>query len=107
MHREFITPTERFDRHAPEHQHFIFEGMEWPATREDLVNFANEAELDVDTLNLVRSLPDRTYDSVDDVWRSIGEASRRFGVGARGGGTPRDDIGKQATVRKSGKVNRP
>jgi len=52
--------------------------------------------LDVDTLNLVRALPDREFVDRNDVWRAIGEATRGFGLGLRHEGTPRDDIGKQA-----------
>ena len=55
----------------------------------------------------IRALPDREYLSQDDVWRAIGEATRKFGVGMRNIGTPRDNIGKQATVEADGHVNQP
>lgn len=98
---------DRFEPRQAEHEHFIFEGVEFPTTKEELVAIATDGEVDPDRLNLIRALPDREYVSRDDVWRAIGEASRRFGVGMRNIGTPRDDIGKQATVDADGHVNRP
>lgn len=89
--------VDRFNPRQPEHDHFVFEGIDFPATREDLIRYVTDAESDRDVQNLVRSLPDRTYSSRDDVWRSIGEATRMLGGGMRNVGTPRDDIGKQAT----------
>lgn len=91
----------------PEHEHFLFEGMEFPATREELVRYATDAEVDVDRQNLIRSLPDRVYEDRESVWRAMGEAARRFGVGLRDEGTPRDDIGKQATVVDEDHVRHP
>jgi hypothetical protein len=104
-HHELM-PEDRFQRHDPMKQHFIFEGLDFPATKNDLVEFVTDAESDQDTLNLVRSLPDREYLSRDDIWRAIGEATRVFGGGGRNIGQPRDDIGKQSTTTESG-VNHP
>ena len=100
MHKD-LAPDRRFFRHRAEHEHFIFEGIEYPASREDLVEFATDAEIDPDVLNLVRGLPDREYLDQNDVWRAIGEASRRFGIG-RSDGDQRDDIGKQHTTSEEG-----
>jgi hypothetical protein len=97
------------DRDDPAHQHFIFEGVTFPTSRAELVAFATDASLDRDIINLMNALPEREYVSAHDVWRAIGEATRRFGLGTyRGGvGVARDDIGKQATVAADGHVNRP
>jgi hypothetical protein len=104
-HHEMF-PEDRFTRHDPMKQHFIFEGLDFPVQKADLVEFVTDAEYDQDTLNLIRALPDREYMSQDDVWRSIGEATRVFGGGGRNIGVPRDNIGKQATAGSEG-VNRP
>lgn len=98
VHKD-ISSRESLFHHTPEHDHFLFEGLEFPADRERLVRFVTDAESDADTQNLIRSLPDRVYENQDDVWRSIGEASRRFGVGGRDLGQERDDLGKQMTAR--------
>jgi hypothetical protein len=100
MHRETI--PERPWPQRVDHDHFIFEGMTFPATREDLVSFATDAELDRNTLNLVRSLPDRTFESTTDIWRSIGEGTR---VMLGGEGSPRDDIGKEAVLNGEGMLH--
>lgn len=95
-HKEIINHREPRARH--EHLHFIFEGLEFPVDREELVRYVTDSEADIETQNLVRSLPDREYQGVDDVWRAMGEATRMLGGGARNLGSPRDDIGKQHTT---------
>ncbi|MFM2153530.1 MAG: hypothetical protein RL199_1965 [Pseudomonadota bacterium] len=95
-HRE-VVPDEAFAPHQPTHNRFLFEGVAYPTDKQDLVEFATDAAFDIDTLNLVRALPDREYLSRDDVWRAWGEACRKVGGGARNLGTPRDDIGREAT----------
>lgn len=104
MHRD-VAPDRRFMRSKTEHEHFLFEGIEYPTNKEELVEFATDALNDPDVLNLIRALPDREYLDRDDIWRAMGEASRRFGVG-RDDGDQRDDIGKQWTVTEEG-VRRP
>lgn len=96
------TSEQNYNHRQPTHDHFLFEGLEFPALKQDLVDFATDAlTLDVDTMNVVRALPDRTYTSRNDIWRAWGEAARRFGSGALNLGQPRDDIGKQATDPKA------
>lgn len=93
MHREVIPMGKKENLQTSEHQHFLFEGIDYPATRQELIDFATDGELDADTLNLVRSLPDRDYMNRDDIWRSMAEATRVFAGNSRTG-SPRDDIGK-------------
>ena len=95
-HRE-VVPDEAFAPHQPTHHHFLFEGVTYPTDKQDLVDFATDAELDVDTLNLVRALPDREFFSRDDIWRAWAEAMRKVAGGARTLGRPRDDLGVAAT----------
>jgi hypothetical protein len=100
-----MIPEDKERRHDPVHQHFLFEGMDFPATKEDLVDFATEASnaaSDTDTLNLIRALPDRDYLNKEDVWRAVGEATRVLANGGRKIGAPRDDIGKQITDNGNG-----
>lgn len=106
MHRELPSDDLRFQKQT-EHQHFIFEGIEYPVSRADLIEIAADAEYDPDTLNLVRSLPERIFTSRDDIWRSIGEATRRLAGGGNAGGAPRDDLGKQASLDDDGTFHRP
>lgn len=92
-HREVVQDA-YLNHRQPEHDHFLFEGVDYPATKQELVDFASDTAIDADTMNLVRSLPDRTFENRDDVWRGWSEAMRVFG-GA--GGEPRDNMGKQKT----------
>jgi hypothetical protein len=96
MHREIVSDLV-FNPREPEHDHFVFEGIDYPATKADLVDFIQSGSIDPDSINLIASLPDRTFTSRDDIWRAMAEATRRFGSGGRNLGTPRDDMGKQAT----------
>lgn len=97
VHKD-ISFKETLFHHVPEHMHFLFEGLEFPADRQRLVRYVTDAESDADTQNLIRALPDKVYQDQDEVWRSIGEATRRLGVGGRDVGPARDDIGKEATA---------
>lgn len=89
MHREPV-PREQWPSRA-HHEHFILEGASFPTTKDDLVDFVTEAEPDLDTLNLVRALPNRVYTDRNDVWRAISEGTR---VMMGSAGSPRDDLGK-------------
>lgn len=95
-----VGPDGAFQHRQNEHSHFLFEGIDYPATRQDLVDFATDGHADPDVLNLVRSLPDHSYGSRDEIWRAWAEAMRRSGGGARNLGEPRDDLGKQAAVSR-------
>ncbi|MFO7155065.1 MAG: DUF2795 domain-containing protein [Pseudomonadota bacterium] len=73
----------------------ILRRVEYPATREDLVQAAADEEAPAETINFLRSLPDRTYESPEDALRYFAEAEARFGVtGVRLG---RGDLGKETT----------
>lgn len=109
MHRDLASDRlfdRRFVRPQTSHEHFMLEGITYPASRDRIVSFVSDSALDPDTLNLVRSLPDREYLSHDDVWRAIGEATRRLGLG-RSDGQGRDDLGKEATGEEEGEIREP
>ncbi len=73
----------------------LFE-VEYPIARDDLVTAAAEAGAPVDAINFLRSLPDRVYQSPQDVQRQFAEADARFGLFRRDV-RHRGDIGKEAT----------
>ena len=81
-HRE-IPRDGQLNHRQPEHSHFLFEGVDYPVSRDELVELATASGFDVDVQNLVRALPDRDYLSRDEIWRSLAEARRRLGMGAR------------------------
>jgi hypothetical protein len=47
-------------------------GVDYPAKRDDLVAAAERNGADKDTLELVRNLPDRTYEGPSGVSKEIG-----------------------------------
>jgi uncharacterized protein DUF2795 len=47
-------------------------GVDYPAKRDDLVRAAEKNGADSDTLDVVRRLPDRTYDGPSGVSKEIG-----------------------------------
>jgi hypothetical protein len=73
----------------------ILFSVEYPISREDLVQAAEEAELDRDGINFLRGLPDRIYTSPIDVERQFAEAGARFGMGTSDV-RHRENIGKDA-----------
>jgi hypothetical protein len=96
------TRDDDLNHRQPEHSHFLFEGVEFPVTKQELVELVTASQPDVDLMNLVRALPDHDYGSRDEIWRAWAEAQRRFGSGARNLGAPRDNLGHQATNDRGG-----
>ena len=47
-------------------------GVDYPAKRDDLVRAAEKNGADSDTLDIVRRLPDRTYEGPSGVSKEIG-----------------------------------
>ncbi len=58
----------------------ILFAVEYPITRDELAAAAAEAGAPADAINFLRSLPDRTYLSREEVLREFGEADARFGL---------------------------
>ncbi len=75
--------------------------VEYPISRDELVVAAAEAGSPADAINFLRSLPDRVYESPQDVQRQFAEADARFGLFSRDV-HHRGDIGKEATEAGSG-----
>jgi len=92
-----LTWDDDLDHRQPEHSHFLFEWVEYQASKQELVELLSAVRTDADLMSLVRGLPDRDYGSRDEVWRAWAEAQRRFASGNRDLGRPRGDLGKEAT----------
>ena len=99
MARRFGEPPER----SPA---AILSQVEYPISRDDLSMAAAEAGYEVDTINFLRSLPDRTYQSPHDVMREFAEAEARFGIGGRDV-HHRGDLGKEAVETGSAPTRAP
>lgn len=77
---------------------YILQQVDYPATREDLVRAAEDEDAPVDTINFLKSLPDRQYRDPDEVLRQFAEADARFGFGNRKDAVNhRGNIGKDMT----------
>jgi len=53
----------------------------YPVTRDDLVQTASEGGAPADIINVLKSLPQESYDSKEGVLRDLAEAARRFAMG--------------------------
>lgn len=77
--------------------------VEYPATRDEIVETAEDNEAPVEVINFFKALPKQRYGSQEEVLRDFAEAERRF---AAGPGTDqrarREDIGRTA-AEKAGK----
>jgi len=69
--------------------------FEYPISRDDLASAAADAGLDADSINFLKSLPDRIYQSPNEILREFGEAEARFGMGTRDV-RHRGDLGNEA-----------
>jgi len=65
------------ERSLPVH----IEAVEYPTTRDQLVDTAMDNGAPVDAINVFKSLPRQTYNSQEDVLRDLAEAARRFATG--------------------------
>jgi hypothetical protein len=75
------------------------EAVEYPTTRELLVEAAEDSGAPVDIINVFKSLPQEDYASRRDVMRDLAEAARRFASG----GLRDDDDGVERDRRDIGK----
>jgi hypothetical protein len=72
------------------------QAVEYPATRDEIVQTAADNDGPVEVINFLKSLPKPHYGSYEEVLRDFAEAERRFGQGNTAEGRSREDIGKQA-----------
>lgn len=81
-------------RRSPAH---IVSQVEFPATREELIETAEDEEAPVEVINFFKCMPKEKYGSQEEALRDFAEAERRLATGnvpdprAR-----RDDIGRVA-----------
>ncbi|CAM3850586.1 DUF2795 domain-containing protein [Corallococcus sp. ZKHCc1 1396] len=57
------------------------DSVDYPATREDLVEAAEDSGAPVDIINVFKSLPQKEYMLREHVLRDLAEAERRFAMG--------------------------
>jgi hypothetical protein len=57
------------------------QSVDYPATREQLVQAAADNGAPVDIINVFKSLPREEYASEEEVMRDLAEAARRFAMG--------------------------
>ena len=69
--------------------------IEYPATREEIVETAADNEAPMDVINFLKCLPKEKYDSYEEALRDFGEAERRFGMSNFGSeGRSRENINR-------------
>ena len=84
------------------------QALDYPATREDIVQTAADNEAPVEVINFLKSLPKERYDSYEEALRDFAEAERRFGLGnVADGGRSREDIGKKAVESPDAPTHHP
>jgi hypothetical protein len=74
------------------------DSVDYPATREQIADAAQDNGANVDIINVLKSLPREEYQSREEVMRDLAEAARRF---ARGG--LKDDDGADRDRRNIGR----
>src|SRR2546430_16296682 len=73
--------------------------LEYPATREDLVQTAEDNEAPAEVINFFKALPKQRYASAEEVLRDFAEAERRVAGGDVAGGRGRGgEIGENAAA---------
>ena len=76
--------------------------VEFPASRAELVQTAEDNEAPVEVINFFKSLPRESYGSAEEVLRDFAEAERRFALGnVSDERNHRENIGKVAAEDQS------
>src|SRR5207244_1072467 len=84
------------------------QAVDYPATRDELVQTAADNDAPVEVINFLKSLPKQRYASYEEALRDFAEAERRFGVGKHADDGPsREDIGKKAAEAPAAPTPRP
>jgi hypothetical protein len=63
--------------------------IEYPASREDIVETAGDNEAPLEVINFLKCLPKESYDSYEAALRDFAEAERRFGMSNFGADGPK------------------
>jgi Protein of unknown function (DUF2795) len=84
------------------------QAVEYPATREEIVQTAGDNDAPVEVINFLKSLPKERYASYEEALRDFAEADRRFGLGLLANdGRSREDIGKKAMEFPNARTHHP
>lgn len=51
----------------------FIEGVDFPATREEIIDHAHDRDAPEDVLDMLEELPDDEFQSMAEVWDAIGE----------------------------------
>ena len=76
--------------------------VDFPATRDEIVETAGDNEAPAEVINFLKSLPKERYESQEEVLRDFAEAERRFGMGNLAGGPSRENLGRTLAEKKPG-----
>ena len=86
----------------------IVQEVDYPATREELVQTAADEEAPAEVINFLKCLPEERYQSREQVLRDFAEAERRLGTaGPPDEGADRRNLGRSAGEDSSGPVRHP
>ena len=83
------------------------QAVEYPATRDEMVQTAADNDAPAEVINFLKSLPKQRYSSYEEVLRDFAEAERRFAVGNLAEGPSREDIGKKAVESPDAPTHHP
>jgi hypothetical protein len=74
---------------------FILKELDFPATREEIVETASDSDAPVEVINFMKSLPKERYESQEEALRDFAEAERRFAGGTAGEAGRRENLGRR------------
>lgn len=88
---------------------YVAQLVDYPITRDDLVEAAGDAEAPLEVINFFKSLPADRYESYEQVLRDFAEAERRFADGAarHGQGHTRENLGRTSADDAPGTKRHP
>ena len=81
--------------------------VDYPATREELIDAAEDGEAPAGVINFLKSLPRDSYASREEVERDFAEAARRMLSGPAGGGSDRRNIGRDLVEGPDARTHHP
>lgn len=48
------------------------EGIQFPATKQDIISYARNREAPADILDALHEIPDMDYQSMENIWEALG-----------------------------------
>lgn len=73
---------------------FILQQLEFPASRAEIVETAEDEAAPIEVINFLKSLPKERYQSQEEALRDFAEAERRFAGGTPGEASQRENLGR-------------